>query len=82
MRKRKHRIRILRTRELKLLRTTYFLYKSVVHKVYVTINHNISIYRRLNSRLLILVGVGLGLLHWSNMSNIYISNTKVKMSIF
>ena len=34
-----------------------------------------SIYRRLNPRLLVQEGLGLGLLHWANMSNIYISNT-------
>ena len=33
-----------------------------------------SIYRRLNPRLLVQAGLGLGLLHWANMSNIYISN--------
>ena len=33
-------------------------------------NPNICIYRRLNPRLLVQVGVGLGLLHWANMSNI------------
>ena len=33
-------------------------------------NPNISIYRRLNPRLLVQVGMGLGLLHWANMSNI------------
>ena len=27
-------------------------------------NHNMSIYRRLNPRLLLQAGVGLGLLHW------------------
>ena len=39
-------------------------------------NPNMCIYRRLNSRLLVQVGVGLGLLHWANMSNI--SLTKIK----
>ena len=33
-------------------------------------NPNMSIYRRLNSRLLVQVKVGLSLLHWANMSNI------------
>ena len=33
-------------------------------------DHNMSIYRRLNPKLLVQVGVGLGLLHWANMSNI------------
>ena len=33
-------------------------------------NYNISIYGRLNLRLLVQVRVGLGLLHWANMSNI------------
>ena len=31
-----------------------------------------SIYRRLNPRLLVQVGMGLGLLYWANMSNIYL----------
>ena len=35
-------------------------------------SHNMSIYRRLNPRLLVQAGVGLGLLHWANISNIYI----------
>ena len=39
-----------------------------------------SIYRRLNPRLLVQVGVGLNLLHWANMSNIsLISSLKLKM---
>ena len=33
-------------------------------------NSNMTIYRRLNPRLLVQVGVGLSLLHWANMSNI------------
>ena len=33
-------------------------------------NYNISIYERLNPRLLVQVRLGLGLLHWANMSNI------------
>ena len=33
-------------------------------------NPNMSIYRRLNPRLLVQAEVGLGLLHWANMSNI------------
>ena len=33
-------------------------------------SHNMSIYRRLNPRLLVQVRMGLGLLHWANMSNI------------
>ena len=37
-------------------------------------SHNMSIYKRLNPRLLVQAGLGLGLLHWANMSNIYISN--------
>ena len=39
-------------------------------------SHIMSIYRRLNPRLLVQAGVGLGLLHWANMSNI--SLTKIK----
>ena len=35
-------------------------------------NPNISIYKRLNPRLLVQVGMGLGLLHWANISNIYL----------
>ena len=41
----------------------------------VTINPNMSIYKRLNPRLLVQVGLGLGLLHWANICLIYISNT-------
>ena len=33
-------------------------------------SHNMSIYRRLNPRLLVQAGLDLGLLHWTNMSNI------------
>ena len=33
-------------------------------------NPNKSIYKRLNPKLLVQVGVGLDLLHWANMSNI------------
>ena len=33
-------------------------------------NYNMNIYRQLNPRLLVQVRVGLGLLHWANMSNI------------
>ena len=33
-------------------------------------NSNMSIYKRLNPRLLVQVGLVLGLLHWANMSNI------------
>ena len=36
---------------------------------------NMSIYRQLNLRLLVQVGLGLGLLHWANICLIYISNT-------
>ena len=35
-------------------------------------NPNMSIYKQLNPRLLVQAGVGLGLLHWANMSNIYL----------
>ena len=38
-------------------------------------NLNICIYRRLNPKLLVQVGLGLGLLHWANICLIYISNT-------
>ena len=34
-------------------------------------SHNMSIYRRLNPKLLVQAGLGLGLLRWANMSNIY-----------
>ena len=37
-------------------------------------NPNMSIYRQLNFRLLVQVGLGLGLLHWANICLIYISN--------
>ena len=33
-------------------------------------NPNMNIYKRLNPRLLVQAAVGLGLLHWANMSNI------------
>ena len=33
-------------------------------------NPNMSIYRRLNPKLLVQVGMSLGLLHWANISNI------------
>ena len=35
--------------------------------------HNISIYKQLNPRLLVEVGVGLGPLHWANISNIFLT---------
>ena len=38
-------------------------------------NLNMSIYRRLNLRLLVQAGIGLGLLRWANICLIYISNT-------
>ena len=37
-------------------------------------NPNMSIYRRLNPRLLVQAGLGLGLLHWANICLIYIFN--------
>ena len=40
-------------------------------------NPNMSIYRRLNPRLLLVqAGMGLGLLHWANMSNIYLQQIR------
>ena len=42
-------------------------------------NHNMSLYRRLNLRQLVQVGVSLNLLHWANMSNISLtSNNNTK----
>ena len=38
-------------------------------------NPNMSIYRRPNPRLLVQVKVGLGLLHWVNMSNISLTRS-------
>ena len=38
-------------------------------------NPNMSIYRRLNPKLLIQAELGLGLLHWANICLIYISLT-------
>ena len=35
-------------------------------------SHNMSIYMRLNPRLLVQAVLDLGLLHWANMSNIYL----------
>ena len=37
----------------------------------VTMNPNMSIYRRLNPKPLVQAGMGLDLLHWANMFNIY-----------
>ena len=83
MRKRKHRGGTLRTQGLRgsALRPTSteeFL-KGYIFIVWecstitcVTMNPNISIYRRLNPRLLVQAGMGLGLLHWANISNIYL----------
>ena len=43
-------------------------------------NPNMSIYKRLNPKLLVQVGVGLSLLHWVNMSNIFLtSSLKLKV---
>ena len=42
-------------------------------------NHNMSLYRRLNLRQLVQVVVSLNLLHWANMSNISLtSNNNIK----
>ena len=38
-------------------------------------NPNMSIYRRLNPRLLVQARVGLDLVHWANMSNISLTPT-------
>ena len=46
----------------------------------VTMNPNMSIYMRLNPRLLVQVGVSLDLLHWVNMSNISLKN-QISLSI-
>ena len=40
-------------------------------------NINMSIYRRLNPKLLVQVRLGLGLLHWANMSNISLTKKKL-----
>ena len=45
-------------------------------------NPNMSIYRRLNLRLLVQVGLGLGLLHWANICLIYISNKQKNNTIY
>ena len=42
-------------------------------------NPNMSIYRRLNPKLLVQVRMGLDLLHWANMSNISNMNPKYKL---
>ena len=42
-------------------------------------NPNMSIYRRLNPKLLVQVRMDLGLLHWANMSNISNMNPKYKL---
>ena len=38
-----------------------------------------SIYRRLNPRLLVQAGLGLGLLHWANMSNISLTGSLLEI---
>ena len=42
-------------------------------------NLNMSIYKRLNPKLLVQARMGLGLLHWANMSNISNMNPKYKL---
>ena len=42
-------------------------------------NPNMSIYRRLNPKLLVQARMGLDLLHWANMSNISNMNPKYKL---
>ena len=42
-------------------------------------NPNMSIYRRLNPKLLVQARMDLGLLHWANMSNISNMNPKYKL---
>ena len=42
-------------------------------------NPNMSIYRRLNPKLLVQARMGLALLHWANMSNISNMNPKYKL---
>ena len=44
-------------------------------------NSNMSIYRRLNPRLLVQVGLSLDLLYWANISNIYISLTHFRQHV-
>ena len=87
MRKRKYRRGILRTRGLRGSALTAYIHggipKGYIFIVwecstitsYVTMNPNMSIYRRLNPRLLVQAGLGLGLLHWANICLIYISLT-------
>ena len=41
-------------------------------------NHNMSIYKRLNLKLLVQVGVSLYLLHWANMFNISLTDCIVE----
>ena len=44
-------------------------------------NPNMSIFIRLNPRLLVQVGVGLDLLHWANMSNISLTFSNLSMCL-
>ena len=45
-------------------------------------SHNMSIYRLLNPRLLVQPRLGLGLLHWANMSNISLTpSLKLKAEV-
>ena len=43
-------------------------------------NPNMKIYRRQNLRLLVQVGVGLGVLHWANMSNISLTHLNLDLN--
>ena len=45
-------------------------------------NPNMSIYRQLNPRLLVQTRVSLGLLHWANMSNVFLTpSLKIKAEV-
>ena len=94
MRKRKHRGGTLRTQGLRgsALRPTsteeslkgyiFIVWECSTITSCVTMNPNMSIYRRLNPRLLVQAGMGLGLLHWANICLIYISNNSHKVPFF
>ena len=45
-------------------------------------NPNMSIYMRLNLRLFVQVGLVLALLHWTNMSNIFLTKTIKYVTFF
>ena len=93
--KEKHKIGTLKTRELRdsalsayvyggISQELYLYYVKKQYKVCIIMNYNMSIYRLINPRLLVQVGVNSGLLRQANMSNISLTPSlrpKTKCSI-